>query len=117
MLHVVLISVPTSLFRNLSNSHPFEYYLHTSLDKLKHVSRKYSEGHLQHGSKMLLNIQPQPHRYNDYLHPKYSLPPVKLDIGDIKWEYEKLLKTPGKAVRTNLCSVPQELASTSCPEL
>ncbi|KAE9415333.1 hypothetical protein Angca_000333, partial [Angiostrongylus cantonensis] len=74
----------------------------TSVDMLKQISRKYSEGQSRIGRKKIsLNIPPQPHHYNDYLHPKYSLPPVKLGIGECMWEYEKLLKTPGRAVRTN----------------
>ncbi|CAJ0592030.1 unnamed protein product [Cylicocyclus nassatus] len=47
-----------------------------------------------------------PHKYNDYLHPKYSLPPVKIDIGNVQWEFEQLLRTPGRAVRTIVSKNP-----------
>ncbi|KAH7695789.1 hypothetical protein AAVH_29019, partial [Aphelenchoides avenae] len=33
-------------------------------------------------------------RPDDYLHPKYSLPPMKPDIMNHLWEYEQLLRTP-----------------------
>uniref|UniRef100_A0A914D7D0 Uncharacterized protein n=1 Tax=Acrobeloides nanus TaxID=290746 RepID=A0A914D7D0_9BILA len=35
-----------------------------------------------------------PTRPNDYLHPKYSLPPTKIDISEHLWEYDQLLRTP-----------------------
>ncbi|VDK44329.1 unnamed protein product [Cylicostephanus goldi] len=47
-----------------------------------------------------------PLKYNDYLHPKYSLPPVKIDIGNVQWEFEQLLRTPGRAVRTAVSTNP-----------
>ncbi|KAJ1358897.1 hypothetical protein KIN20_017461 [Parelaphostrongylus tenuis] len=77
----------------------------TSAEVLRQIPRKYSDGQSHVGKKKVsLNMTSQPHRYNDYLHPKYSLPPVKLDVGDCMWEYEQLLKTPGRAVRTNCAS-------------
>ncbi|PAV57530.1 hypothetical protein WR25_04827 [Diploscapter pachys] len=33
---------------------------------------------------------------NDYLHPKYSLPPIDLGLEERKWEFEQLLRTPAK---------------------
>lgn len=91
----------------------------TSLDMFKQVPRKFSEAqfHSATQKKMSLNVPPQPHRFNDYLHPKYSLPPVKIDIGDIQWEYEQLLRTPGKAVRTSVSPQRRDKGSCSCPEL
>ncbi|VDL74444.1 unnamed protein product [Nippostrongylus brasiliensis] len=86
----------------------------------KQVPRKFSEAQLHVAAqqkKTSLNTTSQPHRYNDYLHPKYSLPPVKIDIGEITWEYEQLLKTPGRAVRSSASPSSREKSSRSCPEL
>uniref|UniRef100_A0AC34PWA5 ATP synthase F0 subunit 8 n=1 Tax=Panagrolaimus sp. JU765 TaxID=591449 RepID=A0AC34PWA5_9BILA len=33
---------------------------------------------------------------NDYLHPKYSLPPMKIDVSQQLYEFDKLLRTPAK---------------------
>ncbi|KAK6034789.1 hypothetical protein COOONC_27706 [Cooperia oncophora] len=88
----------------------------TSLDMFKQVQRKLPES-LSHDSKKKTSLD-VPHRYNDYLHPKYSLPPVKIDIEDVQWEYEQLLKTPGRAVRTSISpSSRRSKGSSSCPEL
>ncbi|CAJ0592029.1 unnamed protein product [Cylicocyclus nassatus] len=97
----------------------------TSLDMLKQVPRKYAAAnHHLDKKKHSLNLPVVPHKYNDYLHPKYSLPPVKIDIGDVQWEFEQLLRTPGRAVRTSVSatsalkvSVQREPTAISCPEL
>ncbi|KAK5971524.1 hypothetical protein GCK32_002378 [Trichostrongylus colubriformis] len=91
----------------------------TSLDMFKHVPRKFSGAHSHITSKKnSLDVPHQPHRYNDYLHPKYSLPPVKIDPEDIQWEFQQLLKTPGRAVRTSVSpSSRRSKESCSCPEL
>ncbi|VDK54096.1 unnamed protein product [Cylicostephanus goldi] len=54
----------------------------TSLDMLKQVPRKYAAN--LDKKKHSLNLPVVPHKYNDYLHPKYSLPPVKIDIGEFQ---------------------------------
>ncbi|KAK6018854.1 hypothetical protein OSTOST_15531 [Ostertagia ostertagi] len=90
----------------------------TSLDMFKHIPRKISESQSHAKKKTSLEVPFQPHRYNDYLHPKYSLPPVKIDIEDMQWEYAQLLKTPGRAVRTSVSpSSRHPKESRSCPEL
>ncbi|EPB74774.1 hypothetical protein ANCCEY_06139 [Ancylostoma ceylanicum] len=90
----------------------------TSLDMFKQLPRKFSSHSHVVEKKMSLNVPPTPYRYNDYLHPKYSLPPVKIDIGEIKWEYEQLLRTPGRAVRTSISPAgKRDKSSSSCPEL
>ncbi|ETN78020.1 hypothetical protein NECAME_02979 [Necator americanus] len=85
----------------------------------KQVPRKFSEAHSHAvAKKMSLNVPPTPHRYNDYLHPKYSLPPVKIDIGEIRWEYEQLLRTPGRSIRTSISpNGKRDEGSSSCPQL
>ncbi|VDO51060.1 unnamed protein product [Haemonchus placei] len=86
-----------------------------SLDMFKQLPRRFSEANAK---KTSLDVPPPPHRFNDYLHPKYSLPPVKIDIEEIRWEYEQLLKTPGRAVRTSTSpSSRRGKESRSCPEL
>ncbi|KHJ82113.1 hypothetical protein OESDEN_18195 [Oesophagostomum dentatum] len=104
----------------------------------KQVPRKFSVAHTHVSSKkMSLNIPATPQRYNDYLHPKYSLPPVKIDIGEVQryndylhpknslppvkidigevqWEFEQLLRTPGRAVRASTSPKPGQ---TPCKEI
>ncbi|KHJ74838.1 hypothetical protein OESDEN_25546 [Oesophagostomum dentatum] len=81
----------------------------------KQVPRKFSVAHTHVSSKkMSLNIPTTPQRYNDYLHPKYSLPPVKIDIGEVQWEFEQLLRTPGRAVRASTSPKPGQ---TPCKEI
>ncbi|KAK0412141.1 hypothetical protein QR680_006055 [Steinernema hermaphroditum] len=47
----------------------------------------------------LVNLKPM--RYNDYLHPKYSLPPMKIDVTQQQMEYERFLRTPIRAHRSS----------------
>ncbi|VDM70124.1 unnamed protein product [Strongylus vulgaris] len=90
----------------------------------KQVPRKYATQYQMDSKKFSLNIPAAPHKYNDYLHPKYSLPPVKIDIEDVQWEFQQLLRTPGRAVRTSVgtttttkVSVQREQTACSCPSL
>ncbi|TKR87563.1 hypothetical protein L596_011939 [Steinernema carpocapsae] len=47
----------------------------------------------------LVNLKPI--RYNDYLHPKYSLPPTEIPVTQQQIEFEHLLRTPIKTLRNS----------------
>ncbi|KAK0412140.1 hypothetical protein QR680_006054 [Steinernema hermaphroditum] len=70
----------------------------TSSQSLDLISR--SPVPFEHSHKLsLVNLKPV--RYNDYLHPKYSLPPIKMDISQEQMEYERYLRTPISALRSS----------------
>ncbi|TKR87562.1 hypothetical protein L596_011938 [Steinernema carpocapsae] len=70
----------------------------TSSQSLDLISR--SPIPFEHSHKLsLVNLKPI--RYNDYLHPKYSLPPMKMDISQEQMEYERYLRTPISALRSS----------------
>uniref|UniRef100_A0A1I7XJX6 39S ribosomal protein L41, mitochondrial n=1 Tax=Heterorhabditis bacteriophora TaxID=37862 RepID=A0A1I7XJX6_HETBA len=90
----------------------FSVFFSTSLDIYSHVPRKIYIRPPLGVKKMSLNVPAEPYRVNDYLHPKYSLPPVKIDIVEKKWEFEQLLRTPGRAPRTSHSPSPKQSLTT-----
>ncbi|CAI4222728.1 unnamed protein product [Auanema sp. JU1783] len=81
----------------------------TSLDVCRQVPRKFSKS----AKKLSLNVpsRPQPYKVNDYLHPKYSLPPVDMVDGRLQWEFHQLLRTPGRSVRQCSSNPPSQKVS------
>ncbi|CAD6189536.1 unnamed protein product [Caenorhabditis auriculariae] len=74
----------------------------TSLDMFPHRKSTILSGLPLREKKFSLPLDASKPSYkvSDYLHPKYSLPPVKIAICDRQWEFEQLLRTPAHSKRS-----------------
>ncbi|CAJ0592039.1 unnamed protein product [Cylicocyclus nassatus] len=70
-----------------------------STDTLKQVTQKSAAVNKYFDNKKhSLSLPAVPHKCIDHLYPQLSLPPVAVNI-DAQYEFEQLLKTPGRAWR------------------
>uniref|UniRef100_A0A915C7E1 Uncharacterized protein n=1 Tax=Parascaris univalens TaxID=6257 RepID=A0A915C7E1_PARUN len=74
-------------------------YLHRVIESSDELERKYS----------VLSAKPPP--LNDYLHPKYSLPPIEIDVEEEKTYFE-FLRTPAEIASKRTSVVKLSVSKT-----